>query len=303
MERRYLVATLALAATFAIFSREFRSGHLKALPCSKAELLADFACAKEYVADQLVAKVQPFMHRGGPEEAQMVAELNLPVLAAVNERVAEAQAAVAQKTAEKKCDAAARAQENARRAQEATERAQEMRARAAERAQELSDRANARAQELSLRTNERAMKINARAIERAQRISACAMERAQRALDRSRSRTARPRVESFPIPINFEAPSPSDFVLPMQAALQSRLAVESVKARVAAQQFRVVTVQRANQKMMNDVQVVVTTQDVSGLGSLTQSSAARTVSRQIEHAIQHFLQNILRTIERTFAAL
>src|SRR5271157_5736064 len=55
MERRYLVATLALVATFAIFSREFRSGHLANLPCSRADLMAELACAKRYMADQLVA--------------------------------------------------------------------------------------------------------------------------------------------------------------------------------------------------------------------------------------------------------
>ena len=32
MERRYLVATLALVATFAIFSREFRAEYLAKLP-------------------------------------------------------------------------------------------------------------------------------------------------------------------------------------------------------------------------------------------------------------------------------
>src|ERR1035438_3378442 len=58
MERRYLVATLALVATFAIFSREFRSGHLANLPCSRAALRADLACAKQYVADQLEAKLR-----------------------------------------------------------------------------------------------------------------------------------------------------------------------------------------------------------------------------------------------------
>lgn len=225
MERRYLVATLALVSTFTIFSREFRSGHLATLPGSRAELKAEIACAKGYVTEQLVAKVRPFVDRGVPEEQQMVAELNLPVLAAVNEKVAEVQATAAQTIAEKKCDAAVRAQDNARRAQEATqrahkmsaranERAQELSARAAERAQEISARANERAQELSLRANQRAMEINARAIERAQRISACAMERAQRALEKSRTKMAQPKVESLPIPINFKVASPSDFVLP-----------------------------------------------------------------------------------------
>ena len=45
MERRYLAATLALAATFLIFSGEFRSGHLAKFPTSRAELQADVACA------------------------------------------------------------------------------------------------------------------------------------------------------------------------------------------------------------------------------------------------------------------
>ena len=216
MERRYLVATLALVATFAIFSREFRSGHLATLPCPRAQMRAEIACAKKYVTDQLVAKVRPFADRGVPEEQQMVAELNLPVLAAVNEKVAEAQATAVQPITEKKCDAAVRAQENARRAQEATERAREMSARAAERAQKISARANERAQELSLRANQRAIEINVRAIGRAQRISACAMARAQRTLEKSRTKMAQPKVESLPIPINFEVVSPSNFVLPAQ---------------------------------------------------------------------------------------
>ena len=202
MERRYLVATLALVATFAIFSREFRSGHLATLPCSRAQMRAEIACAKKYVTEQLVAKVRPFADRGVPEEQQMVAELNLPVLAAVNEKVAEAQATAVQQITEKKCDAAVRAQE--------------MSARAAERAQKISARANERAQELSLRANQRAIEINVRAIERAQRISACAMARAQRTLEKSRTKMAQPKVESLPIPINFEVVSPSNFVLPAQ---------------------------------------------------------------------------------------
>ena len=89
MERRYLVATLALVATFAVFSHEFRSGHLDNLPCLRAELKSEIACAKHYLADQLMAKLRPFVDRNAPEEPQMLAELNLPTLAAANEKVAE----------------------------------------------------------------------------------------------------------------------------------------------------------------------------------------------------------------------
>ena len=80
MERRYLAATLALAATFAIFSGEFRSGHLAKFPTSRVELQADLACAKHYVAEQMMAKLQPYLDHT-PEQAQIVAELNLPELA------------------------------------------------------------------------------------------------------------------------------------------------------------------------------------------------------------------------------
>jgi hypothetical protein len=313
MERRYLVAALALIATFAIFSREFRSGRLDKLPRSRAELQADVNCAKRYVAEQLAEKVRPLVDRGVPEEAQMVAELNLPVLAAVNEKIAEAQAAAAQKTAEKKYDTVVRAQETTLRAQQAVQRAEELSARAAERAQELSERANQRAQEisqraneraqeLSIRANERAAEINMRMIEHARQVSDCASERTQRAMERSRATMTPPQAPSLPMHINFEVMAPPDFALPEQAAMAGRHASESVKAQVAAQQIRMVTVQRANQKIVNDVQVVVTRQDLSG-GQLAQLSAARAVSRQIERAIQHFLQNLLRTLERTFATI
>lgn len=312
MERRYLVATLALVATFAIFSREFRSGRLDKLPCSRAELQADVACAKQYVAERLAAKVRPLVDRGVPEEAQMVAELNLPVLAAVNEAVAEAQA-TAQKIAEKNGDVSKRAQDSAQRAQEASERARELGVRAAERAQELSARAAERAQEISepaveraqeinARASERAVEVNERVVDRVQRTNPCAMERAQRAMGRSRSKMALPQGQSLPMHINFEVMAPPDFTLPVQAALESRLAVDSVKAHVTAEQLRIITVQRANQKVLNDVRVIVNRQDVSGTG-LNQFSAARLVSRQIERAIQHFLQNLLRTLERTFATI
>src|SRR5271165_2365094 len=148
MERRYLVASLALVATFAIFSREFRSGHLANLPCPRAALKAEIACAKQYLAEQFDAKIRSFVARAIPDEQQMVAELNLPALAAANERVAEVQAKIAERVAEKQ-SAAARAQDNALRAQERSLRDVE---RMQERAAELSARATERAQAMNERT-------------------------------------------------------------------------------------------------------------------------------------------------------
>src|SRR5271157_3533666 len=126
MERRYLVATLALAATFAIFSREFRSGHLANLHCSRAELQADLACAKHYVAEQLMAKLEPYVDRRAPEQAQIVAELNLPEVVRVEQKVADAQVQLARQAEQQKCAATIRAQHEAMRAEQAGERALEI---------------------------------------------------------------------------------------------------------------------------------------------------------------------------------
>ena len=302
MERRYLVATLALVATFAIFSREFHSGHLANLPCSQAELRADLACAKQYLAEQFDARVRPFVARGIPEEQQMVAELNLPALAAANERLAEVQAKIAERVAEKQCDAAARAQDNALRAQERSLRDME--------------RIQERAAEVGARTQERAMAMNERTTMRAQEISARAMERAQRSLEKSRWKMDKfqfemiqpnaplaPNAPVAPMPIDFEVNLPSDFSQQVQAAVEGRVAVKCVRTKVAAQQYQTVMIQRANQNMANNVHIVVSTQDVSGLAALTQSPKSQTALHRIEHDVQRFQDHILSTIDRAFATL
>ena len=300
MERRYLVATLALVATFATFSREFRAGYLAKLPRTGAELRADLACAKHYVADQLVAKVSPFVDRGIPEEQQMIAELNLPVLVRANEKVAESQALVAEQVAERNCEAAQREQERAMRAQEAGLRSQEHSLRAAERAQE-------RAAEVSARAQERAQELSARASERALEVSARAMERAQKAMEKSHKWKFvfpnPPAAPSTPIPIDFEFSMPSDIDQQVRAAVQTRVAVQCVRTKVAAQQVQTVMIQRANQNIRNNVNVVVSTQDVSGLSSLTQSPAAHDAIHKLGHDIQHLQDHVVRAIDNAFATL
>jgi hypothetical protein len=300
MERRYLVATLALVATFAIFSREFRGGYIAKLPRTGAELRADLACAKHYVADQLVAKVRPFVDRGIPEEQQMVAELNLPVLVRANEKVAESQALVAEQVAERSCEAAQREQERAMRAQEAGLRAQEHSLRAAARAQE-------RAAEMSARAQERAQELSAQASERAVEVSARAMERAQKAMEKSHKWKFvfpnPPAAPSTPIPIDFEFSMPSDIDQQVRAAVQTRVAVQCVRTKVAAQQVQTVMIQRANQNIRNNVNVVVSTQDVSGLSALTQSPAAHDAIHKLGHDIQHLQDHVVRSIDNAFATL
>jgi hypothetical protein len=299
MERRYLVATLALVATFAIFSQEFRAGYLAKVPLTRAELRAHLVCAKQYVADHLVAKVRPFVDRGIPEEQQMVAELNLPVLVRANEKVTETQALVAEQVAERNCEAAQRAQEKAMRVQEAQIRAQERSLQAAERAQE-------RAAELAARAQERAQELSARATERAVEVSARAQQRAQKAMEKSKWKfvlPATPNPPSTPIPIDFEFTLPSDIDQQVRAAVQGRVAVQCVRTKVAAQQVQTVMVQRANQNIRNSVNVVVSAQDVSGLSALAQSPATHGAAHRLGHDLQHFQDHVLRTFDRAFATL
>src|SRR5215469_7881108 len=154
MDRRYLAATLALAATFAIFSQEFRSGHLAKFPTSRAQVMADVACVKHYVASQVMAKLEPYLDRGTAEQAQMVAELNLPELVRVEQKVADEQVLATEEAAHQKCEVTLRAQREAIRAQKTAERALEIQVRNVEQAQRIQQLAVVRAQELTERAAE-----------------------------------------------------------------------------------------------------------------------------------------------------
>jgi hypothetical protein len=209
MERRYLVATLALVAAFSIFSREFRSGDLAKLPRTRAELVADLHCARQYVAEKVMAQLQPLVGRTAPEEAQMVAELNLPevVRNVLTNAQTQVHAQIARQAAQQKCDVTLRAQRDALRAQETAQRAVEIRIRAAEQGQRINDLAVIRAQELSERAAERAQHINLAATLRAQEVAERSMERAQCALEKSRSKMQRTQVQGMPIYISFQVPA------------------------------------------------------------------------------------------------
>jgi hypothetical protein len=79
MERRYLVAALAIIATFAVFSRGFHA--LQRMSVGHSESYETVAAARCWAnsAAQTVAKVRGHFHRGySPEQAQMVAEMNMP---------------------------------------------------------------------------------------------------------------------------------------------------------------------------------------------------------------------------------
>ncbi len=77
MERRYLAATIAMAATFALFSHAFSSGLLTRVHDSHATLISEMQCAAQSLRARLLDKVNRSLGAGTAEEAQLRVELNL----------------------------------------------------------------------------------------------------------------------------------------------------------------------------------------------------------------------------------
>lgn len=215
MERRYLVATVALALTFGLVSHGLRSGYLSRVPHSRAQLAADVACARQYVAEMVVSKLEPYIDRQPVEEAQMVAELNLPELVQAQREAADADALLAQQIARQKCEAAERARRIPQQIYEMRVLSGVPAIKINVPAVKIDDLAIVRAEELSARAqqwqtlmNERTLNIQLKSLENAQKISARAMERAQRAVERSRCKMNVPSASGVPIHINFTGPTP-----------------------------------------------------------------------------------------------
>jgi hypothetical protein len=90
MERRYLVAALAIVATFAVFSRGLRTLERVSLSYGQhIEANAKAKCnADASAASRFIGKVRTHLRPGYPEEAQLLAEMDLPI-AMVQAKVAE----------------------------------------------------------------------------------------------------------------------------------------------------------------------------------------------------------------------
>jgi len=116
MERRYLIATLALIATFAVFSRGLRS--LEAYsktPRHQAGMKMGAQCPSESSAfSRWLAKARTHLRPAYPEEAQLLAEMNLPF--------ANLQAMAADQIAQQNVAAARCARETAMREAERAQR-------------------------------------------------------------------------------------------------------------------------------------------------------------------------------------
>ncbi len=97
MERRYLVAALAIIATFAVFSRGFHT--LQRMSSDRSENYQTVAAARCWAnsAVHTVAKVRShFRHGYPPEQAQLVAEMNMPAMeSTIAEQMARQDTAIA----------------------------------------------------------------------------------------------------------------------------------------------------------------------------------------------------------------
>jgi hypothetical protein len=139
MERRYLVAALAIIATFAVFSHGFRTlEHVSLLYGQHAGADLRAKCnADASAASRFMGKVRTHLRPGYPEEAQMLAEMNLPI--------AMAQAKVAEEVARQNMAAARCARETALREAQRARREAERPQREAMRMRERMAHSNASA--------------------------------------------------------------------------------------------------------------------------------------------------------------
>lgn len=79
MERRYLVAALAIIATFAVTSHGFRElQHIASVRAGHSGAMAHSHCAAS--AARALAKISTHLAPRSPEEAQLLAEMNLPIV-------------------------------------------------------------------------------------------------------------------------------------------------------------------------------------------------------------------------------
>ena len=68
MERRYLAATIAMAATFAVFSHAFGSGLLTKVQKPRETLISEMRCAAQTLRTRLLDKVNRSLGSGSPRK-------------------------------------------------------------------------------------------------------------------------------------------------------------------------------------------------------------------------------------------
>ncbi len=102
MERRYLVAALAVIATFAVTSHGFRELQHLAARAEHSGTMARSHCAAS--AARALAKISTHLAPRSPEEAQLLAEMNVPIAgidSSIAQQVAQRNEAVARCASER----------------------------------------------------------------------------------------------------------------------------------------------------------------------------------------------------------
>jgi hypothetical protein len=121
MERRYLVAALALIATFAITSRGFRAlEHVSLVHAAHAQTMANPQCPSS-IAARALAKIHTHLRPRIPEEAALLAEMNVPLAnmqSTIAEQMSRQNEAIAQCARERAMRDAERAYRDAMRLQQ-----------------------------------------------------------------------------------------------------------------------------------------------------------------------------------------
>ena len=121
MERRYLVAAIALIATFAITSRGFRAlERVSLVRSAHAQTLAAQQCPSSMAARAL-AKIHTHLRPRIPEEAQLLAEMNAPLAnmqSTISEQMSRQNQAIEQAARERAMRDAERAYRDAMRLQQ-----------------------------------------------------------------------------------------------------------------------------------------------------------------------------------------
>lgn len=119
MERRYLVATLAIIATFAVTTRGFHAlENMSWLRVTRVEAMSRAQCPSSTAA-RAMAKIRTHLRPRYPEEAQLLAEMSIPITeSTIGEQMSRQDQAIAQCARARAMHEAERARRDAMRLQQ-----------------------------------------------------------------------------------------------------------------------------------------------------------------------------------------
>lgn len=241
MERRYLTATVAMVVAFVFASHAFRSENVSLLLHPRTALVAELKCATKTISNKLASKMPSVLRAGDPEEAQLLAEMNLPAT------VAQAKIDAAQATLE---------------AQKAK-----------------LDAIRAKFDAVPTPAAVKVSDSDCPQVRRARQAAEQAQRAAERVrVKMENEKMSYVTIEGVPPAVDVEVSLPAGFEQRAAAraiALQSRLAAQAIQLQVRADAMQRLQTRLANIKMKEIQYKVISTQSVTGLSA----SSARCASQ------------------------